>query len=241
MSLPAGVVQYPDRGRRVPVTQRGWWTLMTMPDGTQERHYTSCMFACADMILERIGYQTPLLRGEHDYDGTSPKVTNMVLALHKASGRPLYQGSTIADTQKAIAALFPGDDVPIFYGTMSKDDVRLCLYNNGIIRFSVRPLTAMPHIWHIPAGYKGSGHALVANKRFRTCWGADGIDSEGYDHINHAGVREMHIVDPMFRPSAEPAYTGQWLPVDEFLSFADKDDTGEYIVTWGEKSAALEL
>lgn len=244
MSLPAGVVKYPDHGRRVPVTQRGWWTLMSMPDGSVQQHFTSCMFACGDMILERIGYMTPLLRGEHDYDGTDPHVTNMVLALHKASGRPLYQGSVVQDTLNAIAKLFPGEDVPLFAGTMNYTEITTTLANLGIIRFSVRPLTDMPRAWNLPAGYGGSGHAIVANKRERICYGAkdaarynDGWADDGY-HEGHLGVRELHIVDPMFRPAS--GYDGQWVAKDKFLSYADKDpNDGEYIVTWGIKSAAL--
>jgi hypothetical protein len=208
-----------------------------MPDGSYERHYTSCMLAGADMILERLGYDTPLLRDKDAYDGTNPKVHNLVYALHRATGRPLYSGTTLADTQTAIAQLFPNEDVPIFYGTMTKTEITTTLYNLGIIRFSVRPLYDMPRAWNLPAGYHGNGHAIVANKRERICNGTDdGWADAGY-HAGHNNVRELHIVDPMLRPAS--GYTGQWVPKDKFLSFADKDTDGEYIVTWGFKSAAL--
>lgn len=228
MTLPAGVTKFPDYGHRVPVTQRGWWTSFKSIDplrlyDDRGKHYTSCMLAGAAMILERIGYQTPLLRGQHDYDGTSPHVMNMVLALHLASGK-YPNGTTIADTQTAIAALF-GPAVPILYGTQTRADLRSTLANKGIVRFSARPLTDMPRSWDLPAGYRGGGHAFVANRPTR--WNST------------LGRRELYIVDPMLRPAWEPPYVGQWVSMDKFLSYADKDTDGEHIVTWGFKSAAL--
>jgi hypothetical protein len=240
MGLPAGVTRYPDFGHKVPVTQRGWWTaydsinpLHRYADGS--RHFTSCMLAAAVMILERIGYQTPLLRGQTDYAGTNPLVRNLVLALHLASGK-YPNGTTLQDTQNAIAKLFGDVDVPVFYGTMSKAEIISTLYNFGIVRISVRPLTDMPRSWHLPAGYGGGGHALILNRRrTRTCYGADGRTAFT-DHTGHSGIREIWIVDPMLRPAS--GYVGQWVPLDKLLSYADTYD-GEYVVTWGFKSAAL--
>ena len=243
MTLPPGVIEYPDFGHRVPVTQRGWWAeyddvspLHKYADG--DRHYTSCMLAAAAMILERIGYQTPLLRGQDAYAGANPAVTNLVLALHLATGR-YPRGTTVQDTKNAINKLFAGEDVPILYGTMSADEIRMTLGNRGIIRFSVRPLTDMPRAWDLPAGYKGNGHAYVANRRERICDGTDATSWPAGYHLTHAGVRELHIVDPMLRPAT--GYDGQWVPKDKFLSFADADpNDSEYIVTWGFKSAVLD-
>lgn len=238
MSLPAGFHLYPDHGRRTLITQRGYWTLMRMPDGDLERHYTSCMLASLAMLLEKAGIDVPTLRGEDDYAGTDPRVVNAVLKLHRATGRPLYEGTTIQDSMVALHALFGNDlDDVIHFGTMNEQEMRAVLYARGSIRISVRPLTDMPHIWRIPAGYNGSGHALVTDRPARRCYGQDGADSRGFDHSAHADLRELHIVDPMFRPSDE-AYTGQWLPMDKLLSYADRFD-GEYVTTWTERSAAL--
>lgn len=217
MSLPAGVKKAA-AGALVPVTQRGWWA----------PPYTSCMLAGLAMLLEWAGYELPLRRAQNAYDGTDPKVANFVWLAHKMTGRPFSSGTNLQDSQTALFFLGFPDNI-IHFGTMTRREIREHLGPSlgAQIRFSCRPLDDMYHdIGPLPAGDgTDGGHALNGVK---TRWNK----TKGY--------REVKVVDPMFRPWTDyDERGGQWVPFDKFLEYADKDDDGEYIVTWSFKDAAL--
>ena len=208
-ALPPGV-SYASAASELAITQRGWWA----------PPYTSCMLASYSMILVKQGYQLPLKRGQHDYDGTTPKIENMVLALHKATGRPLSSGTTLQDTPNAVAALWSGKTEPkpiIHIGAVGKAAVIDLLANkDATIRISGGPLSALPLSWNLPAGHGNARHAMVL---------------EGTRLSPTTGQRQVFLVDPMFRPIT--GYRGQWVKWDTLYAWVDKDDSGAVICTWG--------
>src|SRR5687767_8803842 len=102
-SLPDGV-SIENEGSKQFVTQRGYFA---------KEKFASCMFAALCSILTWMGYRLPLPRKEAQ---TPPE--NFVLALHKASGAPLNEGTNIRHTRRAIRKLLPGADLD--YGHLSE-------------------------------------------------------------------------------------------------------------------------
>lgn len=207
-ALPPGV-KYADNGIELAVTQRGWWT----------PPFTSCMLASYCMILAKQGYTLPLARAKDAYNGTSPQVVNMVLALHRATGRPLDSGTTLQDTINAVDKMWSSvsEKKPVIHvGAVGKAAVIDLLNKDAAIRISGGPLSAWPRAWNLPAGYGNARHALVL---------------QGTRLSPTTGVRQVYLVDPMFRPAT--GYQGQWVNWDKLYSLIDKDASGAAVITWG--------
>lgn len=212
-ALPPGVGY--DKGIDLAVTQRGWWA----------PPYTSCMLAAYCMVLAKQGYTLPLDRAKTAYDGTNPKVVNFVLALHRATGRPLSSGTTLQDTITAVKALWApvSDPKPVIHvGAVGRHGIIDLLDQGATIRVSGGPLSAFPRLWNLPAGYGNARHAFAL---------------EGTRLSPTTGIRQVFLVDPMYRPAS--GYRGQWVAWAQLYHLIDKDSSGAVIATWGLPNESL--
>lgn len=213
MSLPRAVT-LADQGRRLFVTQRGYFTLGA--DG--ERHFVSCMFAALATLLEWAGYRLPLHRS---IEKVPPH--NFVLTLHRKSGAPLDElrypttGTTNEHTRTALRELLPG--APVTFATLTDDEFIAALADDVGLRFTANAKDLYGAGLRLPAGNADIGHAYAA------------IGTRMVD-----GVRGVFVLDPMGRPAQD--YRGEWVRWNALRQHLRRSN-GKIIVTMVRKSAAV--
>ena len=212
------------------------------------RPFVNCMMYSLSTVLRWMGYEVPV-----EPDGTS----HYGMTLRVASGRSLYsdgtddgsrggvpQGSTIADTRKALAKLLP--NAPVQYGVLTPDQLFDILRVPGrgrqrkaVVRVTLRPIL-LPRFYRRFVGYDWAGKHAATLVGKRVCNGGDG----GERHAYHINVREVLYLDPMGRkqPDGDP-YAPDWLPLDNLLDAVDRqalsDGSRGVVVTYGYRDSAV--
>jgi hypothetical protein len=179
-------------GVDVTVSERGWFA----------PPFTGCRFAVEAEIAAFVGYTgLPLMR--------RPKgVDNFVLALQQAGDKTPWNGSTLAQGQKALRVLLP--DAPILFGTLSDDEIVAAVAKNAKVGFAVR-MSKMPHDLRRFCGY-------------------------GYNGGHYMAFGPSGLSDPMFKPAGQAHPLD--VDYDEFKGAIERDAHGNPIVVVGFFNAA---
>lgn len=171
------------------------------------------MFASLATLLIYAGYRLPLARDE---SLTPPE--NFVLTLHKESGAPLDEGSTIAQSKKALLNTIP--DAPVQFGRGNTDQLFEMMRGKRIAARVAVDCERLPDNlkrW-VGKGYNGN-HAVSI---VRAQWSN--------------GKKVVFWIDPMGRPWE--GYVGEWVEWDT-VAPAFLKGVGDIVnFTFVEKSAA---
>lgn len=213
------------------------------------RPFVNCMFYSLCTVLRWMGYELPAEKDGKVHYG---------MTLRLASGRSLYsdgtddgsqggvaQGTSIADTRRALAKLLP--NAPVQYGVLSLDDLFAVLRVPGrgrqrkaVVRVTLRPIM-LPRYYRRFVGYDWAGKHAATLVGKRVC---NGGPEAGARHEYHINTREVLFLDPMGKPSKDgDPYNGDWMPMDALWQAVDKgkliDGSTGVVTTYGYRDSAV--
>jgi hypothetical protein len=192
---------------------------VTLLQGGQIRYFTerqpghpfvNCMLASLCTPLSYMGFDLP---------------PGFVQRLRDATGVPDFdakdnpQGTSTADSQRAVAKLFGGDLPGLIFGGLTDDDLLAGLQSGDFVaRVIVSNQKTTPHVrrW---AGLHWKG------------FHADAVGGARRED----GVWKVLWMDPM----GKGKYTGEWIAYDDIKDALQRMPNGKVKVTLGELNAAL--